>query len=93
MPAGDANEAAVTGRAVVGELKADIDGVEYSVATSFDPAGLPEGYTQSTVTYNGTEIMSGAGTGLNLIYLQEVMEKVPSIFTCRRQEHYRPMLQ
>ena len=70
VPAGDANEAAVTGGAVVGELKADIDGVEYSVATSFDPAGLPEGYTQSTVTYNGTEIMSGAGNGLNLIYLQ-----------------------
>ena len=70
VPAGDANEAAVTGGAVVGELKADIDGVEYSVATSFDPAVLPEGYTQSTVTYNGTEIMSGAGNGLNLIYLQ-----------------------
>lgn len=69
-PDGDSAAVAATGEIVVGELKADIGGVEYSVASSFDPAGLPEGYTQSTVTYNGTEIMSGAGNGLNLIYLQ-----------------------
>ena len=70
VPATDAGEAAVTGSAVVGELKADIDGVEYSVASSFDPAALPAGYTQSTCTYSGTEIMAGTGNGLTLIYLQ-----------------------
>ena len=70
VPATEAGEALVTGSAVVGELKADIDGVEYSVASSFDPAALPAGYTQSTCTYNGTEIMAGTGNGLTLIYLQ-----------------------
>ncbi|MCB6607808.1 cadherin-like beta sandwich domain-containing protein [[Clostridium] symbiosum] len=70
VPATEAGEAVVTGGAVVGELKADIDGVEYSVASSFDPAVLPAGYTQSTCTYNGTEIMAGTGNGLTLIYLQ-----------------------
>ncbi|WP_125140137.1 cadherin-like beta sandwich domain-containing protein [Clostridium transplantifaecale] len=70
VPATEAGEAVVTGSAVVGELKADIDGVEYSVASSFDPAALPAGYTQSTCTYNGTEIMAGTGNGLTLIYLQ-----------------------
>ena len=70
VPATEAGEAVVTGSAVVGELKADIDGVEYSVASSFDPAALPSGFTQSTCTYNGTEIMAGTGNGLTLIYLQ-----------------------
>lgn len=57
--------------AVVGELKADIDGTEYSVASSFDPATLPAGYTQSTCIYNGSEIMAGTGNDLTLIYLQD----------------------
>ena len=61
---------AETQAAVLGELKADIDGTEYSVAASFDPAALPEGYTQGTVTYNGTEIMAGTGNDITLIYLQ-----------------------
>lgn len=56
--------------AVIGELKTEIDGVEYSIATSFDPAALPEGYTQSTATYNGSQVMAGTGNGLTLIYLQ-----------------------
>lgn len=64
-------EAVVTGGAVAGEMKANYNDVEYSIATSFDPAALPEGYTQSTCTYSGTEIMSGSGYGLNLIYLQD----------------------
>lgn len=57
--------------AAAGEMNVDIDGKVYSVATSFDPGLLPEGYTQSSCTYNGTEIMSGSGYGLNLIYLQD----------------------
>lgn len=59
-----------TQTAVMGELKADINGKEYSIATSFDPAALPEGYTQSSCTYNGTEIACGVGNDITLIYLQ-----------------------
>lgn len=58
------------GEVVLGTQTVDIGGVQYTVAVSFDPAVLPEGYTSSTCTYGGTEIMSGTGNGLDLIYLQ-----------------------
>lgn len=61
----------VTQGAVVGELKADIDGVEYSVAETFDAAALPEGYTQGSCTYGNSEVMCGTGNGLTLLYLQD----------------------
>lgn len=59
-----------TEAAVMGAQTAEIDGVSYSVATSFDPSLLPEGYTQSSVTYGDTEVMCGSGNNLTLIYLQ-----------------------
>lgn len=65
-----AAEPAATQGAVLGELKAEIDGTEYDVASSFDPAALPEGYTQGSCTFNGSEIMAGTGNGVTLIYLQ-----------------------
>lgn len=59
-----------TEAAVVGSLTAEIDGVSYSVASSFDLSLLPEGYTQSSVTYGDTEVMCGTGNDLTLLYLQ-----------------------
>ena len=66
-----ADAPAQTQGAVLGELKADIDGTEYAVAASFDPAALPEGFAQSTINYSGNEIMSGTGNGISIIYLQD----------------------
>lgn len=57
--------------AVFSDLKADIGGVEMSIATTFDPAILPTGFAQSACVYNGNEIMCGAGYNLTLIYLQD----------------------
>lgn len=57
--------------AVLGELTADIDGMEFAVAASFDPATLPAGFVQSTCNYNGSQIMSGTGNGISLIYMQD----------------------
>lgn len=37
-------------------LDVEIDGVSYTVATEFDASLLPEGYTQSTCTYGGSEV-------------------------------------
>lgn len=59
-----------TAAAVLGDQTADVDGVQYTVAASFDPASLPEGYTQSSVTYGGAEVMCGTGNGMTLLYLQ-----------------------
>ncbi len=56
--------------AVLGDQTVDVDGVTYTVAASFDPALLPEGYTSSTCTYGGSEVMCGTGNDLTLLYLQ-----------------------
>lgn len=62
-----------TNAAVVGDLKATVDGVEYSVASSFDESTLPEGFEVSTISYQGSEIMAGKGIekGLTLLYLAD----------------------
>lgn len=60
-----------TEAAVVGELKAEIDGTEYSVASSFDQSLLPAGYTASSAVYQDTEIMAGVNGDLTVIYLQD----------------------
>lgn len=65
------NAPAVTQGVVLGELTVEIDGTQYHIASSFDPAGLPQGYTQSTAAYGGTEVMSGTGNDLTLLYLQD----------------------
>ena len=59
-----------TSGAVLGDQTAEVDGVQYTVAASFDPASLPEGYTQSSITYGGAEVMCGTGNGMTLLYLQ-----------------------
>lgn len=51
-------------------LDVEIDGVSYTVATEFDASLLPEGYTQSTCTYGGSEVQCGNGNDLTLLYLQ-----------------------
>lgn len=67
-----ASEAPADTQAVVDSgLTADIGGTPYTVAASFDPAALPAGFTQSTCTYNGSQIMSGSGHDITLIYLQD----------------------
>lgn len=64
-------DAQSAGEAVVGDLKATVDGVEYSVASSFDESTLPEGFEASTASYQGSEVMAGKGIekGLTLLYL------------------------
>lgn len=69
-PSSTDESSAGTQEAVLGDLKATVDEVEYSIAKSFDPSILPEGFTQSTCSYSGSEIMCGTGKGLTLIYLQ-----------------------
>ena len=55
---------------VTNGLDVEIDGVSYTVATEFDASLLPEGYTQSTCTYGGSEVQCGNGNDLTLLYLQ-----------------------
>lgn len=69
VPSEAASEAE-TGAAVLGNQTVELDGVTYTVASSFDPAALPQGYTQSSCTYGESEIMCGTGNDLTLIYLQ-----------------------
>lgn len=57
--------------AVIGELKAEIEGEEYLVAASFDQSLLPAGFTTSTVTYQEQDIMGGENNGLTILYLQD----------------------
>ena len=57
--------------AVMGELKAEIEGEEYLVAASFDQSLLPAGFTTSTVTYQEQDIMGGENNGLTILYLQD----------------------
>lgn len=71
VPSEAAGEVTATGEAVLGGQTVDVDGVQYTVASSFDPAILPEGYVSSTCTYGGAEVMCGSGNGLNLLYLQD----------------------
>lgn len=57
--------------AVVGDLKAEIDGMEYLVAASFDQSWLPSGFTASTASYQDSEVMSGVNGDLTILYLQD----------------------
>ena len=63
-------EAVETTSVVTNGLDVDIDGASYTVATEFDASLLPEGYTQSTCTYGGSEVQCGSGNDLTLLYLQ-----------------------
>ena len=63
-------EAVETSSVVTNGLDVEIDGVSYTVATEFDASLLPEGYTQSTCTYGGSEVQCGSGNDLTLLYLQ-----------------------
>ena len=63
-------EAVGTTPVVKNGLDVEIDGVSYTVATEFDASLLPEGYTQSTCTYGGSEVQCGNGNDLTLLYLQ-----------------------
>ena len=67
---GAETEAVGTTPVVTNRLDVEIDGVSYTVATEFDASLLPEGYTQSTCTYGGSEVQCGNGNDLTLLYLQ-----------------------
>lgn len=67
---GAETEAVGTTPVVTNGLDVEIDGVSYTVATEFDASLLPEGYTQSTCTYGGSEVQCGNGNDLTLLYLQ-----------------------
>lgn len=67
---GAETEAVGTTSVVTNGLDVEIDGVSYTVATEFDASLLPEGYTQSTCTYGGSEVQCGNGNDLTLLYLQ-----------------------
>lgn len=60
-----------TQAAVLGELKAEIDGKEYLVAASFDQSLLPAGFTTATVAYQEQDIMGGENGDLKILYLQD----------------------
>ncbi len=65
------SEAEETQAAVLGELKTEIEGKEYLVASSFDQSLLPAGFTTSTVTYQEQNIMGGENGDLTILYLQD----------------------
>ena len=67
---GAETEAVGTTPVVTNGLDVEIDGVSYTVASEFDASLLPEGYTQSTCTYGGSEVQCGNGNDLTLLYLQ-----------------------
>ena len=67
---GAETEAVGTTPVVTNGLDVEIDGVSYTLATEFDASLLPEGYTQSTCTYGGSEVQCGNGNDLTLLYLQ-----------------------
>ena len=67
---GAETDAVGTTPVVTNGLDVEIDGVSYTVATEFDASLLPEGYTQSTCTYGGSEVQCGNGNDLTLLYLQ-----------------------
>ena len=70
----------------------EIDGVSYTVATEFDASLLPEGYTQSTCTYGGSEVQCGNGNDLTLLVFAGLpMEMVHFIFIYRNPVCYRRM--
>lgn len=66
----EAEQPAETSAAVLGGQTVDVGGVQYTIASSFDPAALPEGYSQSACSYGEAEVMCGTGNGVNLLYLQ-----------------------
>ena len=47
------------------------NGTTYELVPSFDAALIPEGYSQSTISYGGQEVMCAAGNGVNLLYFQD----------------------
>jgi hypothetical protein len=62
-----------TSEAEFGAATVTINETEYSIASSFDEAALPEGFESSTYTYKGTEVMAGKGLekDLLLLYLKD----------------------
>ncbi|MDR1769042.1 MAG: cadherin-like beta sandwich domain-containing protein [Hungatella sp.] len=62
-----------TSEAEFGEAAVTINGTEYSIASSFDEAALPEGFESQTYSYKGTEVMAGKGLekDLLLLYLKD----------------------
>ncbi|GLC79171.1 cadherin-like beta sandwich domain-containing protein [Lacrimispora brassicae] len=62
-----------TSEAEFGTAMVTINGTEYSIASSFDEAALPEGFEAGTYSYRGTEVMSGKGLekDLLLLYLKD----------------------
>lgn len=59
-----------TSGTVLGEQTVEIEGAAYTIAASFDASLLPEGYTQSSASYQGSDVMCGTGNGMTLLYLQ-----------------------
>lgn len=56
-----------------GDLTAVINGMQYTVADSFDMDSLPEGFEQTSYSYKGNEVMAARGTEkeLLLMYLND----------------------
>ena len=53
-----------------GILHAEINGIDYEVATTFDDSILPEDFTATTYTYKGQEVKAAANAnGLTVMYL------------------------
>lgn len=52
-------------------LTVEQNGTTYELVPSFDAALIPEGYSQSTVSYGGQDVMCAAGNGVNLLYFQD----------------------
>ncbi len=52
-------------------LTVEQNGTTYELVASFDAALIPEGYSQSIVSYGGQEVMCAAGNGVSLLYFQD----------------------
>jgi len=54
-----------------GILQANVNGVDYEVAATFDETMLPEGFLAQTVNYKNQSVLAGVNpeTGLTLMYL------------------------
>lgn len=63
------NENGETKEAEFADTKVTVNETEYSIATSFDEAALPEGFESAVYSYKGTDVMSGKGLEKDLILL------------------------
>ena len=68
----DGTETSVDAGAVGSGVQVTVDEGTWQVAESFDAAALPSGFTQTEITYDGTQVQAGTdGNGTILLYMTD----------------------